>query len=444
MPSGRPLPRAAALTTLVLLVVTARTLGQQGVYVSGVGPINQSMGSAATAAPIDASGALNWNPGSIGGLGHTEMEFGLNLAYPQAQVSSSLTTAAQFPRLPPVTLTGSDSSDTGFVVLPTLGLVYQPEDSPWTYGLGVFAVAGFSANYPSDPANPALNPTPPHGIGLGAVYSSYQALQLAPTVAYRLTDHLSLGAAPTVDLANLLVDPDAFTRPNTLRGDVLPTYPSGTHSHSSWGLGFQAGLYYNDLAGWNFGLSVKSPQWFDAFRYNAVDAFGEPRSYKLHLDLPLIASFGVAYTALPRTVLAADFRYMDYGNTNGFNRAGFGADGSVQGVGWDSIFVLALGAQYQLTDTLSARLGYTYNTNPVPDSQAFFNIASPLLIEHTLSVGGSWRPADRLLLSLAYSHLFENSVQGPIVLPMVGPLAGSWIQNKAQGDFILFGTTLLF
>jgi hypothetical protein len=32
--------------------------------------------------------------------------------------------------------------------LPTLGLVYRPEDAPVTFGLGVFAVAGFRIDYP--------------------------------------------------------------------------------------------------------------------------------------------------------------------------------------------------------------------------------------------------------------------------------------------------------
>src|SRR5579885_1740545 len=182
MPTGRLLPRAAGWMLLGLLAPVAEARAQQGVYISGVGPINQSKSTAATAAPIDASGALNWNPGSIGALGHTEMEFGLGLAYPQAQVSSSLTTAARFPQLSPLTITGSTDSDTGWLALPTLGLVYRPEGSPWTYGLGVFAVAGFGVNYPADPSNPALSPTPPHDIGLGAVYSNYQAMQLAPTV----------------------------------------------------------------------------------------------------------------------------------------------------------------------------------------------------------------------------------------------------------------------
>jgi long-chain fatty acid transport protein len=444
MSSARLLPRAAALTVLVVLAITAPTSGQQGVFISGVGPINQSMGTAATAAPIDASGALNWNPASIAGLGHSEMEFGLGVIDPQAKLSSSLTLPGLSPGASPKTLAGSDRSDSGFYPLPTLGLVYQPEDSPWTYGLGIFAVAGFAVNYPADPSNLVLSPPPPNGLGLGAISSQYQVLQLTPTVACQLTNRLSVGLAPTVDLGTLLVDPNVFVPPNNAGQSLAPAYPSATHSRNAWGLGFQAGLYYTAPAGWNFGASVKSPQWFEPYRYNAMDELGQPRALKLHLDLPLIVSLGVAYTGLPRTVLAADFRYMDYQNTNGFNQSGFAPNGAVQGLGWDSIFVLALGAQYLLTDALSLRAGYTYNGNPISGDQAFFNIASPLVIQHTLSVGASYKAFDRLLLSLAYAHSFENSVQGPLVLPSLGALPGSSVENRAWADFILIGATVLF
>jgi long-chain fatty acid transport protein len=434
----------SALTLLVFLIATAPTFAQQGVFISGVGPINQSMGTAATAAPIDASGALNWNPASIGSLGHSEMEFGLGLIYPQTKLSSRLSTAALIPTLPPSTIAGADRSDSGFFTLPTLGLVYQPEESPWTFGLGVFAVAGFAVNYPADSANPILNPTPPNGIGLGALSSTFQVLQMAPTVSCLLTDNLSVGVAPTVDLATLLVDPNVFVTPNNAGQSPFPAYPAATHSRTAWGLGFQAGLYYTTEAAWNFGASVKSPQWFEPYRYNAVNQFGVARTLKLHLDLPLITSLGVAYTGLPRTVLAADFRFIDYRNTNGFNRSGFAPDGAVRGLGWDSIFVLALGGQYKLTDSLSVRAGYTYNGNPIPDSQAFFNSASPTILQHTVSVGASYKVFDRLLLSAAYAHSFENSVQGPLVLPALGPVPDSSAQSKAQADFILLGATVLF
>jgi long-chain fatty acid transport protein len=443
---------AARASLLVLLTAALPGPAQQGGVVDGVGPINQSMGGASTAAPIDAAGALYWNPAGIAGWQHMEMEFGLGLVLPQSKLASGVNTGALLPFLPAVSRSGSDRSDAGFFPLPTLGLVYQPDDSPFTYGLGVFAVGGFAVNYPADRGNPILSPPPPAGVGLGALFTSYQVLQLAPTMSYQILGpgacdsgwcrSLSVGFAPTVDLAVLSVDPALFGPADDTSRFGLPFYAPGTHTHSAWGLGFQAGVYATTDAGWNFGASVKSPQWFQPFSYYSV-SYGRPQTIKFHLDYPLIVSVGTSYTALPRTVIALDLRYLDFRNTNGFNRSGFAEQGAILGLGWNSVFVVALGVQYQLTDALSVRVGYTYNTNPIPDQQALFNIASPLIPQHAAAAGASYRVSNNLLLSLAYVHAFENSIRGPYVTP-IGTLPGTFVESSAWADYFVLGATVQF
>jgi hypothetical protein len=70
-----------------------------------------------------------------------------------------------------------------------------------------------------------LTAPPPNGIGFGPIYSDYQVLQIAPAVAYQVTDRVAAG--PTVDLATLRVDPGFFAAPDNANGDAAPTYPRG-------------------------------------------------------------------------------------------------------------------------------------------------------------------------------------------------------------------------
>src|SRR5439155_21879650 len=126
-----------------------------------------------------------------------------DLLYPQSRLSSAVARGALGPGVPPVPLAGSDRSDSGVAPVPTLALVYRPEESCWSYGLGLFTAGGFSTNYPAGLTNPLLTPQPPRGIGLGVVGAELQVLQLMPTAAYQLTDRLAVGFAPTVDLAHL-------------------------------------------------------------------------------------------------------------------------------------------------------------------------------------------------------------------------------------------------
>jgi long-chain fatty acid transport protein len=414
----------------------------QGLVLPSVGPVNRSMGGAAVAAPLDAIGATYWNPATITGLESSQMDFGIELIYPRSTLSSVVEAGALGPGIPPVTLAGSSRSDSGVSPLPTFGLVYKPCESDWTYGLGIFTIGAFGANYPGSISNPILTAQPPRGVGLGPVSSQLFVLQIAPTVAYQLTDHLSIGFSPNVDLASITLDPDVFASPDDANGDGFPTYPPATHSRMHWGAGFQVGAYYT-WESWGFGASFKSPQWFETFRYQAADELGRPRNLKLRFDYPMIVSLGAAYSGFDRFLLALDIRYVNYRDTKGFGPAGFDATGAVTGVGWDSVVLVAAGVQYRLSEAVSLRMGYTFNTNPIPDAVTSFNAAAPTIYEHVLYAGASYQLTGALALSLSYFHVFGNSITGPIVGPR-GPIPGTSVTSKAEADALTFGVTLRF
>jgi len=426
------------ITAVAVLASTSSASAQQGLILSGVGPINRSMGGASTAAPIDSAGALYWNPASIVGLERSEMEFGVELLHANNNLSSFIEAGSLGPGFPPVNLGGDTESHAGWFAIPTFGFVYRPEGSCLTYGLGIYGVAGFGTNYRQDNSNPILNAPPPNGIGLGSLFSQYQVLQVAPTVAYQVTDHLSIGLAPTFDLAELSVDPAFFATPN-----ADGSLPSTTHQRTNWGIGCQLGVYYTTDCCWNFGATIKSPQWFNDYRWNATDEVGGHRQVSFDLDLPMIISLGSSYTGMECWVFAADFRYYDYRNTDGFRTAEFDGNGAVTGLGWDSIFCVALGAQYQWSENVSFRIGYVFNENPIDDGNTSFNVVSPLTIQHTLSVGASYDITDDCVLSLAYLHGFENSIEGPIVTA-AGAIPGSSVKSTTYVDTLMFGLTVKF
>jgi long-chain fatty acid transport protein len=432
------------LAVVAVLLGHAAARAQFGVVLSGAGPTNRSMGGASTAAPLDASGALYWNPATITGLQGSEMGVGLEVLYPEAKLSSSIPANAVAPGFPPVSLAGTTRSDNGVFLLPTVGLVYQPEDSPVVYGLGLFSAGGFAVNYGGSALNAAANPilSPPlakGGLGVGPVEADLQVFQLVPTVAFRLTDRLSVGIGPSLSFAHLTSDP-AFLDAANADG----TYASATNGRLEAGGGVQAGIYYAAENCWHFGASIKSPQWFETFRYNSTDDLGQPRTVQFHINYPMIASIGTAYTGFERWTMALDLRYIDYQNTQGFEDTGYDPKTlAVRGLGWDSVFAVAAGVQYQLTPCVSVRLGYTYNTNPISDNNTIYNVASPLILEHTVYFGASYNVTEKFVLSVAYAHGFENSVQGPYQTPL-GTIPGASVQDTLSADTFLFGATIKF
>lgn len=397
---------------------------QYGPLLSGTGPINRSMGGAATGSPLSASGALMWNPASLSGLNRSELDIGAELLFPYTSLTSSVGP-----------FSGTTANEDAVFPLPTIALAYRPDNSPFTYGLGMFAVAGFGLNYPASLTNPVLAPPP---AGFGTLFSQYQVLQITPALVYEVNEQLSVSISPLVNIGMAQLDPAVFAEP------VGPgVYPVGSHSSSSWGGGFSLGAFYK-AGNWDFGASYKSHQWFQTYEYNTINALGVPGTATLNLDLPSIVSVGASYKGIDRWLLAADVRYIDFSNTGAFVDSGFTPTGALQGLGMQNIFAVALGAQYQMTDALSVRAGYSWSENPIPSSQASANAASPLIIQHSLSAGASYQMTDAFSLSLAYMHSLENSITGPIVHPTFGPIPGSSITNTAAVDSLMIGATVKF
>jgi long-chain fatty acid transport protein len=143
-------------------------------------------------------------------------------------------------------------------------------------------------------------------------------------------------------------------------------------------------------------------------------------------------------------LIASDFRFLDYRHTDGFRRGGFERDGALAGLGWQSIFAYALGVQYQWTDSLTTRIGYTFTMNPIGPAMTSFNAGSPTIIQNSIAVGASYNVTKAFKLSVAYAHDFQNAISGPLVEPFVGPLPGTKVRSVATVDTVLFGGTVAF
>ena len=443
------LPRSAIFGSAVCLLAGALiglsatpAKAQFGPVMSAAGPINRSMGGASTAAPLSANGALMWNPATLSGLKQNELDIGAELIFPHASLSSGIQAGALGPAGPPIDLGGKTRSEDSVFAVPAMSLAFRPENSRFTYGMGAFAVAGYGLNYPGSTTNPLLTPPPPVGLGFGPIFSQYQVLQIAPAIVYDVTDSLAISFSPLLDIGSAQLDPAVFASPNDANGDGFPTYPHGTHSRQSYGAGYSLGAFYRTDV-WGFGASYKSQQWFQPYQFSTANELGLPITTDFSLNLPATVSLGTSYQGFDRWLLAADVRYFDYASTAGFGDKGFTPTGALRGVGLKSIFALALGTQYQVTDAMSLRMGYSWSENPVTSAQATANVASPLVVQNMLSAGASYQVSNALSLSLAYTHAFQNSVSGLITLP-TGPLPGTSIRSSASVDMVTVGATVKF
>lgn len=109
----------------------------------------------------------------------------------------------------------------------------------------------------------------------------------------------------------------------------------------------------------------------------------------------------------------------------------------MRGLGWNNIWSAGVGTQYQALPWLAVRLGYNFTENPLEDRQSFFNIASPVVVQHHATGGLGISVSEMVEANLAYYRAFENDIEGPFVAPGLGEVPGSEVRNDLYEDSIL-------
>jgi long-chain fatty acid transport protein len=419
---------------LAVVVSSPGVATAQGVVAPGAGPINRSMGGASTAAAVDF-GASYWNPATLSFLERDEVLLGSELIIPSIHYSASLRAGAINGVFPPEDRYGTSRSDSGVPTNLAAGGSWKLQpDSPLTMGLLINGVVGGNVNFAGSLTTPTLGPRrPPNFFGLGPIYANTALLSIKPMASYRLGDRLSIAAAPVVTTGTVQFNP-AFFAPGPPDQFGIPTFPPATNSRPFWGAGFELGLFYELNDSWNLGFSYKSPIWQEKWSYNSYNPDLSPRTIGIQADIPAIYSWGLAYKGIERLLVDVDLRYFDYRNA-----ALWGDSIASGGLAWDSIFAVAVGGQYQLTDRLTLRGGYLFNQNPINEVKTIFNVQAPGFIQHTLSLGATLRLNDNILFTAGWVHGFRNAIEGPI--PQI---PSSTARMDAQTDSILAGLTIQY
>lgn len=419
---------------LAVVVSSANAVNAQGVVAPGAGPINRSMAGASTAAPVDF-GSSYWNPATLSFLEREEVLFGSELIIPSIHYSAALRAGAINGVFPPQNRYGTSRSDSGVPTNIAVGgsWKFDPE-SPLTMGLLINGVVGGNVNFAGNDSTPTLAPRqPPNFFGVGPVYSNVALLSIKPMASYLISDRLSIAFAPVVTTGTAQFNP-AFFAPGPPDPFGIPTFPTATNARPFWGGGFELGLLYELNDSWNLGFSYKSPIWQEKWSYNSYNPDLSPRTIGIQADIPAIYSWGIAYKGIDRLLVDVDLRYFDYRNA-----ALWGDSIKSGGLNWSSIFAVAVGGQYELTDRLTLRAGYLFNENPINQVQTIFNIQAPGFIQHTLSLGASLRMSENVLFTAGWVHGFRNTIEGPIA-----QIPGTLARMDAQTDSILAGLTIQY
>jgi len=441
--------------TISLLFASITVFAQAGHIMQGVGAVNMSMGGAATAQPLDINGAMQWNPAALSVFDGKTLSLNVGAFFSSPELFSTVPTPDGG------SFSGNTEDDRGTSIMPSLAFMWGKEDSKHTFGASAFGISGFGVTFPESMTNPINMPQSMGGFG--HIESDYMLLQIGLSYAYEITDQLSIGIQPNFNYASLELAPNPIASPDfpPEMGGTGKGYPNADKA-SAMGYGGQVGIFYNSGGVLKLGASYKSKQYFGDFDFDQKYTDGsEAPNVTFNMNYPAIYSVGMGLSG-GKFDFALDFRYVDYENTEGFDTQGWQIassgpaegfpTGAVNGFGWKNMSILSLGLQYQATERLPIRIGYTYSSNPIDDELAFFSIPATAVIENAAQIGFSYIINDKIDLSAVYHYGFRgDGASGELLSPLaitpdnpLGAVPGSSVSYDMTTSMIQFGINYSF
>lgn len=267
-------------------------------------------------------------------------------------------------------------------VVPQLYLSFTPENSPLSYGLGVYSPFGQASEWPSN-----------SGFNSIATRNEITFITIAPTIAWKICEQLSVGAGLQINR----VDADLNSSLLAFEGD---------DTSFGYNLGIMWHLNEHHVFGLNY--QSRSTSHFEGTARLPLFALSSPGT--LDLPFPDVITLGYSWRPTPdwNLELAIDRTNWDLLNTATLEHT-FGP--TAIPFNWEASYYYLLGATRYLSDGWRLSAGYCYSENSVPD--ATFNPAVPDMNRHIASIGIG-RKVGAVSGYFTYQHTFKSSrtVQG--------------------------------
>ena len=383
-------------TRITLLAALALALASpaqatNGMRLIGFGPVQDSMGGIGVGATLD-SACMATNPAGMSDLGG-RVDFGASYFKPTVSYSAT-GIASQLVNQPGVNI----SSDKGASPIPAFGVVL-PIGQSWAFGIGAYGIAGMGVDYGQN-------------LYSSTTYTAYSQMRFTPSLAYRVSDFLSLG----VTLNGMWA---------TTEWEAASNFGQAPHMNAAaFGVGATVGAKVTPLKSIDIGLAYETKSFFQGFSYNTAsranpaNPSGSPLPGgvdTLAFDQPQVLTGGVAFRPVEMLLLAAEVAWIDWPQTNGANLPAFSQNASQAmpwNMDWGSQMVFKVGAQVEPLPWLKVRAGYNYGKQPLDSSRAFENIAFPAIAESHITVGLGLHLTERFAINLGGMYAPKVSLTG--------------------------------
>lgn len=310
----------------------------------------------------------------------------------------------------------------------TLHMVYSMLEFKMPYSLDPSVMKGVANPSNGTTFGMMFSAAPPNGPGYDEVTASADMKDLSSFgfngklgFAWVVNEKLSVGAS--------------YTMPTSL------TYSAGKAT-------MDMTQQFNDAMGRYMQAGYTQAQVIGMFQSMGIAVgTGFKAEYDLDVELkfPQSVGFGAAYQVMPELKLSGDVEWVNWssafdnmtlklknGNNANINTMMGSNSMTIEfPMKWEDVILVKLGAEYKVTEAFTARAGYAYGSNPVPETTIF--PVFPAVVDQHIMLGGSYQFTREFVLHAAWEMAPEKSVTAT---------SNSLIANEYNNSTSTLGTQL--
>jgi len=344
------------------------------------------MADAFTAVADDAS-AVWYNPAGLAFQQAPQISLGMvNVYIPPIDFTSN----ASNPFMPPATTARSKRQN---AVLPQLYMTYASPTSDISFGLGINSPFGLKTDWTGT------------ALANASTFSRIQMVNINPTLAYKITDHLAIGIGLDYAYVNNI----------DLNNSILTQNGHG----DGWG-GNIGILYQHPL----FSLAITyRTQIAVNVNGTASSALGGAASASTSFKLPDMVNIGIAFHPSASLSISIDADWTNWGKYDqtvlrfsspitiptGLPIPPFiGVRSIVIQKQWHATISPKIGLSWRMNDAIVFRAGYSFDPSPVNDRYASPGL--PINDQHNFAVGFSMQLTPKFSYDLAYMYALQPTL----------------------------------
>ena len=304
---------------------------------------------------------------------------------------------------------GSDTNKSHKNIFLVPNLAYShPISENTTFGLSLSGNGGMNTSYENS-AN--VNCASAGGVFCGGRLGiDLTQVNISAGVGHRINKYMSIGVAPIFALQRIKIRGlDGFAG---ISDDGTKLTDNG-YSYSVGG-GARFGVEFSPEDYLRLGFSVQTPLWMSKFKkYSGL--FAERGGF----DIPANVQAGVALDVTPDLTVMFDWRHIFFSSVRSVANTSTGFTGTQLlglkdglGFGWNDVDTFKFAVEYNASEALTVRAGYSYNTQPINSRDVMFNILAPAVSQHHITGGGSYKFTENSEMEFAVMYSPKTSVTG--------------------------------